>query len=94
MPAVQIREPVDGKSSQTLFEVIEKNEIACFGKATPLTGRFHQVRDHAAFGGFPILGDQKFGGLATLLIQDEIYKIPRVCLHAFEYAVISNTYVE
>ncbi len=92
MPAIQIREPVEGKASQTLFEVIQKNEIACFGKATPLTGRFHQVRDHAAFGGFPILGDQKFGGLTSLLIKDEIYSIPRVCLHAFELQLPFGTF--
>lgn len=83
-PAVQIREPVEGKPALTLFEVIQKNEGAFFGKATPLTGRFHQIREHAAAGGFPILGDQKYGGVPSLLVKDQVVSFPRFCLHAFE----------
>jgi len=91
-PAVQIREPVDGKPSQTLFEVLKKNEFAFFGKATPLTGRFHQVREHAAKAGFPILGDQKYDGKLTLLIGDECVSFPRFCLHAFELQLPFGTF--
>ncbi len=72
-PAVQIRTPVDGKPAQTLFEVIESASGAFLGRATPLTGRFHQIREHAAEAGFPILGDKSFGGSPS----------ERVCLHAF-----------
>lgn len=92
LPAVQIREPVDEKPAQTLFEVIQKNEIAFFGKATPLTGRFHQIRDHAAFGGFPILGDEKFGGKTSLLQGTEVIHFPRFCLHAFELQLPFGTF--
>ena len=92
MPAIQVREPVDGKPSQTLFEVLQKNETAFFGKATPLTGRFHQVRDHAAAGGFPILGDEKFGGKSTLVIGDQVITFPRFCLHAFELQLPFGTF--
>jgi tRNA pseudouridine32 synthase/23S rRNA pseudouridine746 synthase len=84
LPAIQIREPVEGKPAQTLFEVIQKNEFAFFGKATPMTGRFHQIRAHAAAGGFPLLGDLKYDGKTTLLIKDEVIGFPRFCLHAFE----------
>ncbi len=92
MPAIQIREPVEGKASQTLFEVLQKNEIAFFGKATPLTGRFHQVRAHAAAGGFPILGDEKFGGKSTLLVDGDVLTFPRFCLHAFELQLPFGTF--
>ncbi len=42
--------------------------------AEPLTGRTHQIRVHAAENGFPILGDQLYGGTPA----------PRVFLHADE----------
>lgn len=92
MPAIQIREPVEDKPSQTLFEVIQKSGNVFFGKATPLTGRFHQVRAHAAAGGFPILGDEKFGGKSSLMIQDEVISFPRFCLHAFELQLPFGTF--
>lgn len=41
-------------------------------EATPLTGRTHQIRAHAAEAGFPILGDTLYGGLVA----------PRICLHS------------
>jgi 23S rRNA (cytosine1962-C5)-methyltransferase len=41
-------------------------------EATPLTGKTHQIRAHAAEHGFPILGDALYGGSPA----------PRLCLHA------------
>ncbi len=71
-PAIQIRTPVDGKPAQTLFEAVEASSRYFLGRATPLTGRFHQIREHAARAGFPLLGDKSFGGETA----------ERVCLHA------------
>jgi len=73
-PALQIRTPIQGKPSQTLFEVIETapSGITFLGRATPLTGRFHQIREHAREAGFPLLGDRSHGGAPA----------ERVCLHA------------
>jgi 23S rRNA-/tRNA-specific pseudouridylate synthase len=76
-PAVQMKTPVDGKPAQTLFEVIESKGSDFYGRATPLTGRFHQIRDHAAQAGFPLYGDEAFKGKPA----------PRVCLHAFSLEV-------
>lgn len=92
LPAIQIREPIDGKPSQTLFEVIQKNEQAFFGKATPLTGRFHQIRAHAATAGFPLLGDEKYGGKLSLMNGDSIFTFSRFCLHAFELQLPFGTF--
>jgi 23S rRNA-/tRNA-specific pseudouridylate synthase len=79
-PAIQIKTPVMGKPAQTLFEVVRPflapTGLACFlGRATPLTGRFHQIREHARDAGFPILGDPSTGGASFPGIE-------RVCLHA------------
>ena len=73
LPAVQIRTPVDGKAAQTLFEVIEKTDSHFYGRAIPMTGRFHQIREHAAEAGFPILGDKAYRGAPAV----------RGCLHAY-----------
>src|SRR5205085_4465048 len=43
-------------------------------RAVPLTGRTHQIRVHAAEHGFPVLGDDLYGGSPW----------PRLCLHAAE----------
>jgi 23S rRNA-/tRNA-specific pseudouridylate synthase len=82
-PAVQIKTPVDGKTALTLFEIIEKTSGAFYGKATPLTGRFHQIREHAEVGGFPIFGDKSFHGKMDWRCKTgEKLIFPRVCLHA------------
>jgi 23S rRNA-/tRNA-specific pseudouridylate synthase len=82
-PAIQIRTPIEGKPSQTLFEVVELAEGAFYGKATPLTGRFHQIRAHAAEAGFPLLGDRTFRGAPG----------PRVCLHAYSLETPEGMFV-
>ena len=95
-PAVQIKTPVDGKSAQTLFEIIEKSDSAFYGKATPLTGRFHQIREHAQVAGFPILGDKAHGGKlemkTTNIAMSETITMPRVCLHAAKLELPTGTY--
>lgn len=81
-PAIQIKTPVHGKPAQTLFEIISRHRSPTgldyfYGKATPLTGRFHQIREHARDAGFPILGDPSTGGATFDGVE-------RVCLHAYE----------
>lgn len=77
----------NGKSSQTSFEVINRDIDEQTGmkstlvKLTPLTGRSHQLRVHmlelnSENGGHPILGD-------NLYAHDEaLAAAPRLCLHA------------
>jgi 23S rRNA-/tRNA-specific pseudouridylate synthase len=91
-PAVQIKTPVDGKSAQTLFEIIQKSPAGLYGKATPLTGRFHQIREHAEVAGFPILGDKAHGGKLEMKVGSETIAIPRVCLHAAKLELPTGTY--
>jgi len=48
----------DPRPSQTNYEVIERYPSHTLVKATPLTGRNHQIRVHFAHLGHPLIGDE------------------------------------
>ena len=48
----------DPRPSQTNYEVIERYPEHTLVKATPLTGRNHQIRVHFAHLGHPLIGDE------------------------------------
>lgn len=70
-----------GKPSETRFKVEERFKIATLVKASPVTGRTHQIRVHTQYAGHPIAFDSKYGSkefdqqLAPLGLQ-------RLFLHA------------
>lgn len=50
---------------------------------TPVTGRTHQLRAHAASAGAPLLGDPSYGGPRRARLSDgRVHPLPRVLLHA------------
>jgi 23S rRNA pseudouridine955/2504/2580 synthase len=51
----------DGKPSRTLFRVRQRLDGCTLVEASPITGRTHQIRVHAAHAGHPIAGDDKYG---------------------------------
>lgn len=51
----------EGQSAQTEFIVLQRYGPCSLVEATPLTGRTHQIRAHAAFLGSPCAGDRKYG---------------------------------
>ncbi len=51
----------DGKPSRTLFRVVKSVQGATLVEASPITGRTHQIRVHAAYKNHPIAGDDKYG---------------------------------
>ena len=51
----------DGKPSRTEYRVLQRGEMLCKLKLTPVTGRTHQLRLHCAYMGFPIVGDPQYG---------------------------------
>ena len=52
-----------GKPSRTLFRVMGEGAGVTAVEARPLTGRTHQIRVHLAHSGFPIIGDESYGGV-------------------------------
>lgn len=69
------------KESFTRYRVLQR-----FGRAAaqlelvPGTGRTHQLRVHLSSIGYPILGDQTYGGKKVMTVGQVM--IPRVMLHA------------
>ncbi|SCZ71910.1 ribosomal large subunit pseudouridine synthase C [Photorhabdus luminescens] len=51
----------EGKLSETRFKVEERFTNATLVKASPVTGRTHQIRVHAQYAGHPIAFDDRYG---------------------------------
>jgi RluA family pseudouridine synthase len=60
-----------GKQARTSFRVVARGHGAALVEARPLTGRTHQIRVHLAHLGFPVIGDEAYGGPLA----------PRIMLH-------------
>ena len=61
----------NGSPAQTVFSVLGEGGGVTAIEARPLTGRTHQIRVHLAHCGFPIIGDESYGGAPA----------PRIMLH-------------
>lgn len=57
-----MRAAPDGDPSTTLFRTLGRHDGLAWLELTPLTGRTHQLRVHCAASGFPIAGDELYGG--------------------------------
>ncbi|OOR99929.1 23S rRNA pseudouridine(955/2504/2580) synthase [Haemophilus paracuniculus] len=51
----------EGKPSETRFAIEERYPTATLVKASPITGRTHQIRVHTQYAGHPIALDDKYG---------------------------------
>jgi RluA family pseudouridine synthase len=82
-----------GKKSRTQFEVLETFSNWTLLRCMPLTERTHQIRVHLRHAGFPIVGDELYGGKNLWLSRikpnyrlkpghEERPLISRVALHA------------
>lgn len=76
----------DGKPSVTEFQVVERFNIPQVGpltlvQAMPKTGRTHQIRVHAQYAGYPLVGDSKYG-VDEVNRQIAALASLRLCLHA------------
>ncbi len=95
-------DPRGGKKSKTEFEVLEQFSDWCLLRCTPLTERTHQIRLHLKHAGFPLVGDELYGGKKLWLSRlkrdfrlkpgkDERPLLARVALHAEELTVAHPT---
>lgn len=56
-----VRVNSEGKPSETRFKVEERFTFATLVKASPVTGRTHQIRVHTLHAGHPIAFDDRYG---------------------------------
>jgi 23S rRNA pseudouridine1911/1915/1917 synthase len=82
-----------GKPAITHYRVIERYRAHTRIKVQLETGRTHQIRVHMAYAGYPVLGDQTYGGRLQLpkgatpeLIQ-KLREFKRQALHAVELSL-------
>lgn len=77
----------EGKPSETRFKVEERFEFATLVKASPVTGRTHQIRVHTLHAGHPIAFDDRYGD-RDFDTQLASTKLNRLFLHASSLAFI------
>ena len=88
-------DPKRGKKSKTQFEALEQFSDWCLLRCSPTTERAHQIRVHLKHAGFPIIGDELYGGKMLWLSRlkrdyrlkpgrEERPLMPRAALHAEE----------
>jgi len=89
----------EGKKSFTRFKVLERFEGVTLLSCHPVTGRTHQIRVHLKCAGFPIYGDELYGGGIRLMLsdfkrgfrlkpgRDENPLTPSLALHAWKLEV-------
>jgi 23S rRNA pseudouridine955/2504/2580 synthase len=72
----------DGKEAASEFRVVQFfGNLATLLEVKLLTGRTHQIRVHAAYAGYPVAGDDKYGE-ADFNRQMQNFKLKRLFLHA------------
>ena len=75
----------DAKIAVTEYEVIAQSNGLSLVRATPLTGRTHQLRVHFAHLGAPILGDDLYGSSSSLIDRHALHAYSLIFTHpAFE----------
>ena len=57
-----IKEALDGKESETRYNIILAGENCSLLAVTPISGRMHQIRRHLSSIGRPVVGDKRYGG--------------------------------
>jgi tRNA pseudouridine32 synthase / 23S rRNA pseudouridine746 synthase len=57
----EINESLDDKKALTFYRVLSNKEGQSLLELVIATGRFHQIRRHLEFKGYPVMGDPKYG---------------------------------
>lgn len=77
-----VRVSEEGKPSETRFAIEERYVNATLIKASPITGRTHQIRVHTQFAGHPIALDDKYGDRSFDQKMEQL-GLHRLFLHAY-----------
>lgn len=82
----------EGKTAETSFELLLEKDDYVLALAFPKSGRQHQIRLHAAYHGYPLLGDKLYNGDPNVFTRfkdkelteedHKLLQIPRHALHA------------
>lgn len=78
-----VRVSEEGKPSETRFSIEERYAQATLIKASPITGRTHQIRVHTQHAGHPIALDDKYGDKEFDQKMQQC-GLNRLFLHAYE----------
>ena len=76
-----INEPLDGKESETSYEILLAGENCSLLAVTPISGRMHQIRRHLASIGHPVMGDKRYNG-------GDMPELSGFALHSFRTALV------
>ncbi|EKF75214.1 ribosomal large subunit pseudouridine synthase C [Alcanivorax hongdengensis A-11-3] len=85
-----VRVSREGKPSVTHFRLLERLGDAQLVEALLETGRTHQIRVHGQFGGFALLGDDKYGSDRGAALLESLGR-RRLCLHARSLTFVHPT---
>ena len=78
-----------GKAAATVFELITQYRLTALVKALPKTGYTHQIRAHALYAGFPLLGDDLYGFPSAFpRLPNDLPSFSRPALHAFQISFV------
>lgn len=81
-----VKADIDGKQAITKFKSLQRFEDCTLVEASPVTGRTHQIRVHAAFAGHAIAGDPKYSSKADQShFKDK--GVDRLFLHAYSITI-------
>ncbi len=91
-----------GKAAVTHFMCVKRYGSYALLRVRPSTGRMHQIRVHAAFLGFPLVGDKIYGPSESHYLDfiehgwtkemESALKLPRQALHATKLECSFDTF--
>lgn len=74
------------KSAHSIFKPIKRYGDYTLVEVKILTGRTHQIRVHAAYSNYPVIGDGKYGNFAVNKVVESKYHFTKQFLHAKKLA--------